>query len=88
MTMAKPPGTRLPAVVQAALVMAEPYEWMVRRQRRYGDVSGSCFPLFGDVVYVASPAGVKAVFGASAETHHAGAPMPARSGPCSAPTRC
>ena len=70
--MAKPPGPRLPAAAQAALVMAEPYEWMVRRQRRYGDVFGSRFPVFGDVVYVADPAGVKAVFGGSPDTHRAG----------------
>ena len=70
--MPKPPGPRLPAAAQAALVMAEPYEWMVRRWRRYGDVFGSRFPVFGDVVYVADPAGVKAVFGGDPQTHRAG----------------
>jgi hypothetical protein len=36
-----PPGPRLPAYVQAALVMRHPYSWMIRRWRRYGDCFSS-----------------------------------------------
>nr|MBA2793936.1 cytochrome P450 [Thermoleophilaceae bacterium] len=70
--MARPPGPRLPAVAQAALVTAEPYRWMAQRQRQYGDVFSSRFPMFGEVTYVASPDGVRAVFGGSPDTHRAG----------------
>ena len=62
----------MPAFAQAALVTAEPYRWMSTRQRRYGDVFSSRFPMFGEVTYVAHPDGVRAVFGASPDTHRAG----------------
>jgi cytochrome P450 len=67
-----PPGPRLPALLQAALVTASPYGWMMQRWRRYGDVFSSRFPIFGRVVYVADPALVKEVFGGDPATFHAG----------------
>ena len=62
----------MPSLLQAALVTASPYGWMVRRWRRYGDVFSSRFPIFGRVVYVADPAFVKEVFTGDATTFHAG----------------
>jgi cytochrome P450 len=67
-----PPGPRIPSLLQAALVTASPYGWMVRRWRRYGDVFSSRFPIFGRVVYVADPALVKEVFTGDPATFHAG----------------
>jgi cytochrome P450 len=62
----------MPRLLQAAMVTASPYGWMVRRWRRYGDVFTSRFPLFGRVVYVADPALVKEVFTGDPTTFHAG----------------
>jgi len=67
-----PPGPRIPRLLQAALVTASPYGWMIRRWRRYGDVFTSRFPIFGRVVYVADPALVKEVFTGAPTTFHAG----------------
>jgi cytochrome P450 len=67
-----PPGPRFPSLIQAALVTASPYGWMLRRWRRYGDVFSSRFPIFGRVVYVADPALVKEVFTGDPATFHAG----------------
>ena len=58
----RPPGPRMPRLVQAARVTAQPYGFMVSRWRRYGDVFSSHFPIFGRVVYVADPAEIKRVF--------------------------
>ncbi len=62
----------MPSLLQAALVTASPYGWMVRRWRRYGDVFTSRFPIFGRVVYVADPELVKEVFTGDPATFHAG----------------
>jgi cytochrome P450 len=62
----------MPRLMQAAMVTASPYGWMLRRWRRYGDVFTSRFPIFGHVVYVADPALVKEVFAGDATTFHAG----------------
>jgi cytochrome P450 len=62
----------MPRLMQAAMVTASPYGWMLRRWRRYGDVFTSRFPIFGHVVYVADPALVKEVFTGAATTFHAG----------------
>ncbi len=70
--MELPPGPRLPSLLQAALVTASPYGWMLKRWRRYGDVFSSRFPIFGRVVYVADPALVKEVFAGDSKTFHAG----------------
>jgi cytochrome P450 len=62
----------MPSLLQAALVTASPYGWMVQRWRRYGDVFSSRFPVFGRVVYVAEPALVKEVFTGDPTIFHAG----------------
>jgi cytochrome P450 len=67
-----PPGPRIPSLLQAALVTASPYGWMLKRWQRYGDVFSSRFPIFGRVVYVADPALVKEVFTGDPATFHAG----------------
>ncbi len=67
-----PPGPRMPSLLQAAMVTASPYGWMVKRWRRYGDVFSSRFPIFGRVVYVAEPTLVKEVFTGDPATFHAG----------------
>ena len=70
--MSLPPGPRLPAVVQAAMVAASPYGFMTRRRERYGDVFSSRFPFFGQVFYLAEPSLVKQVFTGDPSTFHAG----------------
>jgi cytochrome P450 family 135 len=70
--MSFPPGPRLPRLVQAARVTAEPYAWMAKRRERYGDVFNSSFPFFGRVVYVADPDLIKQVFAGAPNVFHAG----------------
>jgi cytochrome P450 len=67
-----PPGTRLPAVAQAGLYASDPLGFLIRFQRRYGDVFTVRFPFFERLVYVADPALVKEVFIGSPEQLHAG----------------
>jgi cytochrome P450 len=62
----------MPALLQAAQVARDPNGWMERRWRRYGDVFSSRFPIFGRVVYVASPAYVKELFTGDDAVFHAG----------------
>jgi cytochrome P450 len=70
--MSFPPGPRLPRLVQAARLTAEPYAWMTKRRERYGDIFSSSFPFFGRIVYVTAPELVKQVFSGSPEVFHAG----------------
>jgi cytochrome P450 family 135 len=67
-----PPGPRLPQLVQAAIVTANPYGWMNKRRARYGDVFSSHFPFFGRIVYVVDPAEIKRVFAGDPRDFHAG----------------
>ncbi len=54
------------------MVAAEPYGWMLRRWRRYGDVFSGRFPGFGFVTYVADPALVKQAFAGDPDDFRAG----------------
>jgi hypothetical protein len=67
-----PPGPRLPQLVQAAIVTADPYGWMRKRRARYGDVFSSHFPFFGRIVYVVDPVEIKRIFGGDPKDFHAG----------------
>ncbi len=67
-----PPGTRLPPIGQALLYARDPLGFLIRFQRRYGDVFTVRFPFFDHLVYVADPALVKEVFTGSPEQLHAG----------------
>jgi cytochrome P450 family 135 len=67
-----PPGSRLPAVVQAVRFSRDPVGFLDRCRRRYGDVFSLPFPAYGRLVYVADPALVKQVFTGDAATFHAG----------------
>ncbi len=68
----RPPGPRTPATAQALLYARDPLNFLVRHQRRYGDVFTISFPFFKHLVYVADPALVKAVFTGSPQQFHAG----------------
>jgi cytochrome P450 len=70
--MSFPPGPRLPRLVQAARLTAEPYAWMTRRREQYGDIFSSSFPFFGRIIYVTGPELVKQVFTGSPNVFHAG----------------
>ncbi len=70
--MAFPPGPRLPAFAQVGLYARDPLGFLIRFQRRYGDVFTVSFPFYGRLVYVAEPALVKQLFTTSAEQAHAG----------------
>lgn len=68
----RPPGTRLPAIAQVALYARDPLGFLIRFQRRYGDIFSVSFPFYRDLVYVADPALVKQLFTGSPEQLHAG----------------
>jgi cytochrome P450 len=69
---AYPPGSRLPAIAQAARYARDPLGFLIQLQRRYGDIFTLSFPYFGRLVYVADPALVKAVFTGPPDRFHAG----------------
>jgi cytochrome P450 len=69
---ATPPGSRAPAIAQAVSYARDPLGFLIRLQRRYGDVFGVRFPFFGRLVYVARPDLVKALFTGSPAVFHAG----------------
>ncbi|HEU4907041.1 MAG TPA: cytochrome P450 [Solirubrobacterales bacterium] len=68
----RPPGTRLPALAQVGLYARDPLGFLIRFQRRYGDIFRVSFPFYKDLVYVADPALVKQLFTTSPELAHAG----------------
>jgi cytochrome P450 len=70
--MAFPPGTRLPAIAQVGLYARDPLGFLIRFQRRYGDIFTISFPFYKRLVYVADPALVKELFTTSPELAHAG----------------
>jgi cytochrome P450 len=67
-----PPGSRTPSLLQAANYARDPLGFLVKLQRRYGDIFSLKFPFFGRLYYVADPALVKAMFTGSPEQFHAG----------------
>jgi cytochrome P450 len=67
-----PPGSRGPALLQALRYVRDPLGFLIRLQRRYGDVFSMRFPYFGRLVYVAEPGLVKQLFTGSPEQFHAG----------------
>jgi cytochrome P450 len=69
---AAPPGSRMPAALQALRYVRDPLGFLIRLNRRYGDVYSVKFPFFERLVYVADPTLVKAVFTGSPEVFHAG----------------
>ena len=68
----RPPGSRLPGIVQGFRYARDPIGFFVGLNRRYGDVFSVRFPYFGDVTYVVDPDVVKEVFTGSASSFHAG----------------
>jgi cytochrome P450 len=71
-TRALPPGSRAPAVAQALRYARDPLGFLTSQQRRYGDIFSVRFPFFGEIVYVAHPDLVKAVFTGAPSVFHAG----------------
>lgn len=71
-TNALPPRSRAPALLQALRYARDPLGFLIRHQRRYGDIFTLSFPYFGRLVYVADPALVKELFTGSPERFHAG----------------
>src|SRR5260221_2930732 len=67
-----PPGTKLPALAQVGLYARDPLDFLIRFQRRYGDIFTVSFPFYRRLVYVADPALVKTLFTTSPEQAHAG----------------
>jgi cytochrome P450 len=67
-----PPGSRLPAVVQALRYALDPLGNLEPLRRRYGDVFSLRFPYFGRLVYVADPETVKRIFTGDPSVFHAG----------------
>ena len=67
-----PPGPRAPSLMQALRYGRDPLSFLAGCQRRHGDIFTLHFPYYGNVVYVARPDLVKAVFSGSPEVFHAG----------------
>jgi cytochrome P450 len=67
-----PPGTRMPATLQALSYARDPLGFLIDFHRRYGDVFSVSFPFFKGLVYVADPALVKTLFTGSPQQLHAG----------------
>ncbi len=67
-----PPGAKLPAAAQVGLYARDPLGFLIRCQRRYGDIFTVSFPFYRRLVYVADPALVKELFTTSPERAHAG----------------
>src|SRR6476469_9718891 len=67
-----PPGSNAPSALQALRYARDPLGFLVKLQRRYGDIFSLSFPFFGRLVYVADPALVKELFTGSPATFHAG----------------
>jgi cytochrome P450 len=67
-----PPGSKAPSVLQALRYSRDPLGFLIKLQRRYGDIFSLSFPFFGRLVYVASPALVKELFTGSPAQFHAG----------------
>jgi len=59
-------------MLQALRYVSDPLGFLIRLQRRYGDVFSMRFPFWGRLVYVAEPGLVKQLFTGSAEQFHAG----------------
>jgi cytochrome P450 len=67
-----PPGSKAPSLLQAARYARDPLGFLIRLQRRYGDIFTLSFPFFGRLFYVADPVLVKELFTGSPEQFHAG----------------
>jgi cytochrome P450 family 135 len=70
--MARPPGPRLPPVVQSALFSARPIPFLDACRRRYGNVFSLHIIPFGPLTYLADPAACKEVFAGSTSVFKAG----------------
>lgn len=68
-----PPGPRLPATVQTALLLRDPVRYFQRCQRRYGSVFRTGFVGAPGLVYVAEPELARQVFATDRDIGHAGA---------------
>ena len=69
---AAPPGSSLPAALQALRYARDPLGFLIRLRERYGDVFAVRFPYFDRLVYLADPALVKELFTGSPQQFHAG----------------
>ncbi|HWA53192.1 MAG TPA: cytochrome P450 [Solirubrobacterales bacterium] len=67
-----PPGSRAPSLLQAGNYARDPLGFLIKLQRRYGDIFSLKFPFFGRLYYVADPSLVKAMFTGPPEQFHAG----------------
>jgi cytochrome P450 len=67
-----PPGPRTPGIVQLLSYGRDPLGFLSEHQRRYGDIFSVRFPYFGQIVYVAQPDLVKALFTGDPSRFHAG----------------
>jgi len=69
---ALPPGPRLPAPVQAWLMLRHGKWFIAACQRRYGPAFTLRITSMGTLVYLTDPADIKAVFTGDPDTFHAG----------------
>jgi cytochrome P450 len=67
-----PPGPNTPRALQALRYTRDPLGFLIKLQRRHGDIFTLSFPFFGRLVYVADPALVKQLFTGPPEQFHAG----------------
>jgi cytochrome P450 len=67
-----PPGPRTIGWIQGMRYMRDPIGFFIKLQQRHGDIYCVNFPLFGRIVYLASPELVKEVFTGDPSQLHAG----------------
>lgn len=65
-----PPGPRLPAPLQTALLIKAPHVWLPRLRRRYGDTFRLRLSGMGDMVIVSGPPEIRQVFNGPAELYY------------------
>lgn len=72
--MVMPPGSRLPRILQTALVWLHPVPFLESCHRRYGPVFTVHADPIGDLVYVTDPDDIRTVFGGDPAVFRAGEP--------------
>ncbi len=72
MAARRPPGSRVPGLLNAVRFARDPVGFLEQQRRRYGNTFGLNFPAYGRLVYFAEPALIKQIFAGDPDVFHAG----------------